>query len=57
MNKMLMYMDMPNSTNPQTYSVGASSSWDGSLYNLYINDRASNDMRSISSLIAMEVRG
>lgn len=57
MNKMLMYMDMPNSTNPQTYSVGASSSFGGTLYNLYINDRASNDMRSISSLIAMEVRG
>jgi len=57
MNKMLMYMDMPNTTNPCTYSVGASSSWAGATYNLYINDRASNDMRSISSLIALEVRG
>jgi hypothetical protein len=56
-NRFLMYMDMPNTTNPVTYTVGASSSWSGTLYNLYINDRASNDMRSISSLIAVEVRG
>lgn len=53
----IMYMDMPNSTNPQTYSVGASASWSGSVRNLYINDRVSNDMRCISSLIAVEVRG
>lgn len=57
MNKVIMYMDHPNSTNPQTYSVGAASSWSSSTYNLYINDRASNDMRSISSLVAIEVRG
>jgi hypothetical protein len=57
MNKVLMYMDHPNTTNPLTYTVGASSSWGGTLYNLYINDRASQDMRSISSLIAVEVRG
>lgn len=57
MNKVLMYMDHPNTTNPLTYTVGASSSWGGTLYNLYINDRNSNDMRSISSLIAVEVRG
>ena len=56
-NHFLMYMDMPNSTNPQTYTVGASSSWSGSTYNLYINDRDSNDMRCISSLIAVEIRG
>ena len=57
MNKVLMYMDHPSSTNPLTYTVGASSSWGGTLYNLYINDRASQDMRSISSLIAVEIRG
>ena len=56
-NRQIMYMDMPNTTNPITYTVGASSSWNGSLYNLYINDRNDSDMRSISSLIAMEVRG
>ena len=56
-NRQIMYMDMPNTTNPITYTVGASSSWNGSLYNLYINDRDSNDMRSISSLVAVEIRG
>ena len=56
-NSFLMYMDHPNTTNPLTYTVGASSSWTGTLYNLYINDRAGQDMRSISSLIAVEVRG
>jgi hypothetical protein len=50
-------MDMPNTTNPCTYSVGVSASWGGSVRNLYVNDRASNDMRSISSLVAVEVRG
>ena len=57
MNKFMMYMDHPNTTNPQTYSVGAASSWSGSTYNLYINDRDGQDMRSISSLIAVEIRG
>ena len=56
-NSFLMYMDHPNTTNPLTYTVGASSSWSGSLYNLYINDRSSNDMRCISNLIAVEIRG
>ena len=56
-NHFLMYMDHPNTTNPLTYTVGASSSWSGSLYNLYINDRDSNDMRCISNLIAVEIRG
>ena len=50
-------MDMPNTTNPLTYSVGASASWSGGNRNLYINDRGSNDMRSISSLTAYEIRG
>ena len=53
----IQYMDMPNTTNPLTYSVGASASWSGSNRNLYINDRSSNDMRSICSLTAYEIRG
>ena len=57
MNTMIQYMDMPNTTNPCTYSVGVSSSWSGGNRNLYINDRDSNDMRSISSLTAYEIRG
>ena len=56
-NIFIQYMDMPNTTNPCTYSVGASSSWSGGTRNLYINDRNSNDMRSISSLTAYEIRG
>ncbi len=56
-NCFIQYMDMPNTQNPTTYSVGASASWGGGTRDLYINDRDSNDMRSISSLIAMEVRG
>ena len=56
-NVFIQYMDMPNTTNPLTYSVGASSSWSGSVYDLYINDRDGNDMRSISSLTAYEIRG
>jgi len=56
-NIFIQYMDMPNTTNPLTYSVGASSSWSGGTRNLYINDRNSNDMRSISSLTAYEIRG
>ena len=56
-NIFIQYMDMPNTTNPLTYSVGGSSSWSGGTRNLYINDRNSNDMRSISSLTAYEIRG
>ena len=57
-NVFIQYMDMPNTTNPLTYSVGVSASWGGSTRNLYINDRGSgNDMRSISSLTAYEIRG
>ena len=56
-NVFIQYMDMPNTTNPLTYSVGVSASWSGSTRNLYINDRSSNDMRSICSLTAYEIRG
>ena len=56
-NCVIQYMDMPNTTNPCTYSVGVSASWGGSVRDLYINDRDSNDMRSISSLAAYEIRG
>ena len=56
-NVFIQYMDMPNTTNPCTYSVGVSASWGGSTRDLYINDRDSNDMRSISSLTAYEIRG
>ena len=38
-NCFIQYMDMPNTTNPCTYSVGVSASWGGSTRDLYINDR------------------
>ena len=56
-NVFIQYMDMPSTTNPLTYSVGASASWSGGNRNLYINDRSSNDMRSVCSLTAYEIRG
>ena len=56
-NIFIQYMDMPNTTNPCTYSVGVSSSWSGGTRDLYINDRDGNDMRSISTLTAYEIRG
>ena len=51
------YHDTPGTTNAVTYTVGASASWDGSIRDLYINDRGGNDMRSVSTLLAIEVRG
>jgi hypothetical protein len=51
------YHDTPGTTNAVTYTVGASASWSGSVRDLYINDRGSNDMRSVSTLMALEVRG
>ena len=51
------YHDTPGTTNAVTYTVGASASWGGSIRDLYINDRSSNDMRSVSTLLALEVRG
>ena len=49
MNTMIQYMDMPNTTNPCTYSVGVSSSWSGGNRNLYINDRDGQHMRLVSN--------
>ena len=51
------YHDTPGTTNAVTYTVGASASWGGSIRDLYINDRSGNDMRSVSTLLALEVRG
>ena len=52
----VMFMDMPSTQNMCTYVVGGTASWGGSIRDLYINDRDSNDMRGISSFMAMEVR-
>jgi hypothetical protein len=41
--------------NEFTIDIRAVSSWNGSSSTLYINDRDSNDMRSISNMIVYEV--
>lgn len=45
----------PGSTAAATYYVGVSSSWAGSIYTTYINDRSGGDMRSYSSFTIMEI--
>lgn len=47
-----MYTSPPTSG---TYTARAAASWNGSNYTLYINDRASNDMRSVSTFTIMEI--
>ena len=39
------------------YEIAATASWSNSNRNLYINDRNSNDMRSISSMHVYEIMG
>ena len=40
-----------------TYEIAATASWNGSIRDLYINDRDSGDMRSISSMHVYEIMG
>lgn len=54
-NLMIMDRYYPGTTGAITYTVGACSSWSGSVYNMYINDRNSSDMRGISNFTIMEV--
>ena len=42
---------------PVTYTVAGTASWSGSVRDLLINDRDSNDMRGISSMFVMEIMG
>jgi hypothetical protein len=50
------YTDVATSLSSINYKVAACSSWAGSTpRSLYINDRDSNDMRSISSMTIMEI--
>ena len=49
------YSDFPNTTSAITYAAAACSSWGGTVVSLQINDRGSSDMRSISSMIIMEI--
>ena len=51
----IAYMVDSNGTSTRTFKVGATSSWANVLYTLYINDRSSNDMRSVSSFTITEI--
>jgi len=42
---------------PVTYTVAGTASWSNGVRDLFINDRDSNDMRSISTMFVMEVMG
>lgn len=50
------FMDTISSTATITYAAAASASWSAVVRTLYINDRDSNDMRSVSSMTAMEIK-
>jgi hypothetical protein len=49
------YLDSPATTSPITYAPTACSSWNGTIYTLRINDRNLLDMRSLTSITAMEI--
>lgn len=51
----IQYLDSPATTSAITYAPTACSSWTGTLYNIRINDRIAADMRSLTSIIAMEI--
>jgi len=44
-----------NSTDTFTVDIRATSSWGTGVYHFYVNDRNSNDMRSISTMVVYEV--
>jgi hypothetical protein len=54
-NSFIQYLDTINSTSTINYKVGACASWAGTVYTLFINDRNSNDMRSVSSFTIFEI--
>ena len=54
-NNYISYLDSPGTTSMVNYKAAATSSWAGATYTLYINDRSSFDMRSLSSLTIMEI--
>ena len=51
----IQYLDSPATTSAITYSPMASSSWAGAIYNITINDRIGANMRSLTSITAMEI--
>jgi hypothetical protein len=51
----LQAMISPQTTQPITIDIRALSHWGTSTYTTYINDRAGNDMRCVSSMVVYEV--
>jgi hypothetical protein len=49
------YLDSPGTTSPITYAPTACSSWSGTPLQMRINDRNLLDMRSLTSITAMEI--
>jgi hypothetical protein len=55
-NAWLQFWDVDNRSNARRrYEVGVNASWGDSIRTLKINDRDTNDMRSICSLCVMEI--
>jgi hypothetical protein len=56
-NVRIEYVDTPTYTlgNTLSYAPGACSSWDNTLYNLFINNRNTGDMLSTSSITLTEI--
>lgn len=54
-NQYIDYVDTATSFATINYKAAVSSSWGGTVYTTYINDRPSNDMRSVSSMKVMEI--
>jgi len=51
----IQYMIYPGTTNTMTLSPAAAKSWSGNGYALIINDRNSDDMRSLSTFTVYEI--
>jgi hypothetical protein len=54
-NVFVEYLDNVTSSAAITYAAAACSSWSGTSYNLYINDRSDATMLSISTLTVQEI--
>lgn len=54
LHQTIQYVDAPGTTNPVMYDVRCTSGWGGTTYGLYINNRASGDMATPSTLTIIE---
>jgi len=54
-NISIHFWDTAGTTSAITYQAAGCASWAGTTYTLFINDRNSNDMRSISSMTVQEI--